>query len=671
MTDATQIGTKPALGIVEWFWQNDKRAVERVLASMRQLGVKNLRTGFSWADWHTPWGKEWYSWLYPRLASEVNVLPCFVYTPPSLGIVPTSASPPRNPRDYADFIDEMITRFGNCFDYIELWNEPNNRSEWDYTKDPYWWNFGLMVGSAAHWARKRGKKTVLGGMSPVDTNWLLLMIARGLLQYIDVVGIHGFPGTRDTAWDGWGRCVEEVRTELHKFSLRPEIWITETGFSTWRHDDYGQVHSFVEAAEAPVQRVYWYSLYDLNPSLPTVDGFHIDDRDYHFGLRRANESPKLLFRMWQNGGVNKAHETVSLRSRHRGHSDRSTLITGGAGFIGSNLARRLLESGRSVTILDNLSRPGVDRNVQWLKDAYGERVRVEIGDVRDRYAVRQAVRGADEVFHFAAQVAVTTSLVDPVQDYEVNVHGTLNLLEELRALENPPPLLFTSTNKVYGCVQDLPLRPNGKRYEPEDQSIAGRGINESRPISFASPYGCSKGAADQYVLDYARSFGMKTVVFRMSCIYGPHQFGTVDQGWVAHFLNEAADGRPIMIYGDGLQVRDLLFVDDLVDAFMLAMKTDGVFGQAFNIGGGPENTISLLELIDLIAEMRGERPELEFGEWRAGDQLYYVSDTTLFRNATGWRPMVGVCEGIGRLHRWLIESQPAAARVLAAEGAAT
>ena len=178
MTDATQTGTKPALGIVEWFWQNDKPAVERVLASMRQLSVTHLRTGFSWADWHTPWGKEWYSWLYPRLASEVNVLPCFVYTPPSLGIVPTSASPPRNPRDYADFIDEMITRFGNCFEYIELWNEPNNRSEWDYTKDPYWWNFGLMVGSAAHWARKRGKKTVLGGMSPVDPNWLLLMIDR-------------------------------------------------------------------------------------------------------------------------------------------------------------------------------------------------------------------------------------------------------------------------------------------------------------------------------------------------------------------------------------------------------------------------------------------------------------------------------------------------------------
>jgi CDP-paratose 2-epimerase len=262
------------------------------------------------------------------------------------------------------------------------------------------------------------------------------------------------------------------------------------------------------------------------------------------------------------------------------------------------------------------------------------------------------------VFHFAAQVAVTTSLVDPVHDFDVNAGGTLNLLEAMRALKSPPPLVFTSTNKVYGGLGDVPLVRRGGRYEPRDADVRRHGVSEERPLDFHSPYGCSKGTADQYVIDYARSFGLRTIVFRMSCIYGPHQFGTEDQGWVAHFLIRAIEGDPIVLYGDGMQVRDILFIEDLVDAFLLAQRhMDRHAGTAFNIGGGAANTTSLLELLDLIEELHGERPDVAFQEWRTGDQRYYVSDTRRFQAATGWRPRVGVEAGVARLYEWLLETR--------------
>jgi len=347
---------------------------------------------------------------------------------------------------------------------------------------------------------------------------------------------------------------------------------------------------------------------------------------------------------------------------------RHALITGGAGFIGSNLADRLLSSGRRVLIYDNLSRPGVERNVESLREAHGERLSVEIADVRDADALRRAVRGADQVFHFAAQVAVTTSLVDPRLDFEVNIGGTLNLLEAIRSMENPPPLLFTSTNKVYGALADLPLTRNGTRYQPLDAALR-TGIAEDRPLEFHSPYGCSKGAADQYVLDYARTFGIPAVVFRMSCIYGPRQMGTEDQGWVAHFLIRAIEGKPIEIFGDGMQVRDLLFVEDLVDAFLLAQANiHTLSGRAFNIGGGLGNTISLLELLELIGALNGSKPTIRLKDWRPGDQRYYVSDTRGFKAATGWAPKVNVREGVERLHDWLLASRGLPAHALHAGG---
>ncbi|MFL6237224.1 MAG: SDR family NAD(P)-dependent oxidoreductase, partial [Thermoanaerobaculia bacterium] len=304
------------------------------------------------------------------------------------------------------------------------------------------------------------------------------------------------------------------------------------------------------------------------------------------------------------------------RARAEARTDRTVLITGGAGFIGTNLAHRIASSGRRVRLLDNLSRPGVENNLQWLRETHGDRVSIEVADVRDSLAVRRAVAGVETVFHFAAQVAVTTSLIDPGHDFDVNVRGTLNVLEAVRTRENPPALLFTSTNKVYGGMEDVPLRQRGERYEPCDQILRARGFSEDRRLDFHSPYGCSKGAADQYVLDHARSYGLRTAVFRMSCIYGPHQFGTEDQGWVAHFLIRALDGRPLTLYGDGMQVRDVLFVEDLAEAFLLAQANmDTLSGQAFNMGGGPENTVSLVELLDLIAELHGQAPPVHSARW--------------------------------------------------------
>jgi CDP-paratose 2-epimerase len=332
------------------------------------------------------------------------------------------------------------------------------------------------------------------------------------------------------------------------------------------------------------------------------------------------------------------------------------LVTGGAGFIGTNLADRLLRDGQRVRIVDNLARPGVERNLAWLRERHGERVEVLRGDLRNRSVATEAVREVDSVFHLAAQVAVTTSLADPLCDFDVNLTGTINLLEAARGRAEPPAFLFTSTNKVYGGLEDVELRDTGRRYEPVASAIRRSGISEDRPLDFCTPYGCSKGAADQYVLDYGKSFGLRTAVFRMSCIYGPHQCGNEDQGWVAHFAIRALEGEPITLYGDGRQVRDILFVEDLVEAFLLARENiERIGGRAYNMGGGPENAVSLLEVIERIGELNGEPPEASFGPWRQGDQRYYVSDTRRFQEDTGWSPQVSAEEGIERLYGWLRE----------------
>ncbi len=334
-------------------------------------------------------------------------------------------------------------------------------------------------------------------------------------------------------------------------------------------------------------------------------------------------------------------------------SQAAVLITGGAGFVGTNLADRLLSQGRRVRIYDSLARPGTERNLGWLRDRHRDRLQIVEADIREPEPLRRALADVGMVYHFAAQVAVTTSLADPRTDFSVNAIGTLNLLEAVRERGGAVGLVFTSTNKVYGTLADIPLIHSATRYSPRGD-LAHTGIDECRALSFHSPYGCSKGAADQYVLEYARSYGLPCAVFRMSCIYGPHQHGTEDQGWVAHFLIRAAAGRPISIYGDGRQVRDLLYIDDLAAALVRAEEClPSLAGEAFNIGGGPANTVSLNELIDCIAELRGSRPRVRFADWRVGDQRWYVSDFRKFSQATGWRPRVAVRDGVRRLHDWL------------------
>jgi CDP-paratose 2-epimerase len=333
---------------------------------------------------------------------------------------------------------------------------------------------------------------------------------------------------------------------------------------------------------------------------------------------------------------------------------RPILVTGGCGFIGCNISNALAERGQDVLILDSLTRSGVQDNAHWLKNRHGDRIEIKVADIRDADAVEAVVSRAGAVLHLAGQVAVTSSLDRPIEDFEINARGALNVLESVR-LKNPSaPVVFASTNKVYGrLLDDADIVRVGARYASRDPALA-QGVGESRPLDLYSPYGCSKGTADQYVRDYARVFGLKTAVLRMSCIYGPRQYGTEDQGWIAHFLIQAIRGRPVTIYGDGYQVRDALHVSDAVAAWLGVLDNiDRVSGGIFNVGGGPANAISLRELLALIAELRGQPLDTAFDAWRPGDQPWYVSDVRALTRAIDWQPTVGLREGLATLDAWL------------------
>lgn len=686
----------PVFGLLEWFHFGDRDRVEQVLADARALGVGEIRTGLSWADSHRDGGLEWYDWLLPRVREEVTVLPCLTYTPPSEGIVPKSSSPPRHPERYTYFLERAIERWGHLFDWVELWNEPNGIVDWDFRLDPDWRIFREMIKPAAARAKELGKRTVLGGMCPVDQNWLNFMCQCGVLENIDVVGVHGFPGTWEFDWDHWSENLRRVRGTLAANHSSAKIWITEVGYSTWRHDEFTQLLHFKRVMETDVDRVYWYSVRDLKQDRAHQEGFWQDQRHYHLGLKSHEGHPKILYRILEKEGVPGVRTLAEMVERKRlpeiyttpmataahlaeqviakaaavparekiktngngTRKEKPVLITGGAGFIGTNLAESFLAQGKTVLIYDNLSRAGSEENLNWLCQRYGDRLQVEIADVRDRFLVQEAVRHASQVFHFAAQVAVTTSLEAPQFDFDVNSGGTLNILEGLRALENPPPLLFTSTNKVYGALPHLGLRRLQTRYEPESRELRENGIAENVGLGFHSSYGCSKGSADQYVLDYAGSFGIKAVVFRMSCIYGQHQFGNEDQGWLAHFVLRALRDESITFYGDGRQVRDVLFIRDLVEAFHRAMeKIHEISGEAFNIGGGPTRSVSLRELVGLIGGIRGSHPEINYEDWRRADQKYYVSDVRKFFRKTGWEPRTTLADGVSQLYDWMVSER--------------
>jgi CDP-paratose 2-epimerase len=316
--------------------------------------------------------------------------------------------------------------------------------------------------------------------------------------------------------------------------------------------------------------------------------------------------------------------------------ERRVLITGGAGFLGVNAAQHLIKDGWHVTLLDNLSRPGTERNLKWLITRYPDRTTFIKEDVRNGAALPEHVRNQDAIIHLAGQVAVTTSLVDPNTDFDVNARGTLNVLEAVRLHNHDAPLVFASTNKVYGQL--------------DENNVA---CKETQPLDFHSPYGCSKGSADQYVRDYSRVFGMNTVVLRQSCIYGAHQYGTEDQGWVAHFVHSILRERPMTIYGDGTQVRDLLDARDLSELYALAIDKIAITrGEVYNVGGGPPNQRNLLEVIDQIGEIARRKPQFSFAAWREGDQKFYVSDISKAKRDLGWEPKVDFDRGLRELIAW-------------------
>jgi CDP-paratose 2-epimerase len=666
---ARDMAGRPSFGFVEWFRPGEHDRVLRAIEGMRAVGASSIRTHLSWATYHTPEGEAWYDWLIPTISRDLDLLLCVHYTPPTLSRTGRSSGPPRRLKDFPDFVDHVLTRYGSHFRHIELWNEPNNLVDWDWREDPDWLLFCEMIGAAAYWTQHRGWKAVLGGPCPFDPNLLRLFGERGVLGTVSAVGFHAFPGTWDSeagGWLGYDSHLATMRSVLDQYNPAAQIWITEAGYSTWRHDEATQVDRFRQALAAPADRLYWYCWQDISRNVPVQEGLYFDPRHYHLGVTDVAGRPKMLHRQLAYAGFEasprlpllvtpKAPATAkTLATPKIVRQAKPLLIFGGAGFVGSNLADVVMSGGEDVIVFDNLSRPGVERNLNWLASRHGSRLQAVPGDLRDPVAVEAAVAEAGSVVHLAAQVAVTSSLTDPLDDFTVNAQGTLTILEAIRRLAPRTPLVFASTNKVYGALNDLQMEQAPDGCVPVDPKLRDRGIDETRPLSFCTPYGCSKGAADQYVLDYAHSFGLRAAVLRKSCIYGPRQFGTEDQGWVAHFLIRALRDEPITIYGDGHQVRDILHVRDAVSAYRTVLKNiDHLNGQAFNLGGGADNAVSLRMVLDEIATVTGRPVQVSYAKQRPGDQVFFVADSGRLAEQAGWHPTVAWRDGLRDLAEWL------------------
>ncbi len=673
----------PILGMTGHFPPGAREQVEVGMRALASLGVRQIRIETAWADWLESGPREWYQWLMAALSQQFTVLPALVYTPPSAGIGAPVSIPPEDPKAFADFLDGLTDQLAAAFEWIELPSAPAHPGIWDWRLDARGHIFSQVIASAAYRCRQRGIKTVLGGLRADDLGWLSLLCENGVVDFADAIGLQDDPATPVSPPRDWSEVVRDAKRILAEHCRNAQLWITGAGCSTDNYDEFAQCDTFMGLLKADAQRVYWSRLQDAPPASRRTDRADPAWPRYP-GLLRSDGTPKLLFRLWKSHGIEGVRqitdcafnrqsnfgfriadcglqETPNMNPpsaiRNSQSKPRPVLITGGAGFIGSNLADRLLRLGRPVMILDNLSRVGVEHNVRYLWDTYGDLLEVHVGDVRNKGLVEKLAARCESIFHFAAQVAVTTSLTDPADDFETNLQGTLNVLEAARRQDPLPPVLFTSTNKVYGDLQDVELVPVGKRHVPRDHGTRVSGISEARPLDFHSPYGCSKGAADQYVLDYARMYGLPGVVFRMSCIYGRRQLGTEDQGWVAHFALQMLRDGPLTLYGDGRQVRDILYIDDLLDAMLLAAEhIQAVAGKAFNIGGGPDNAVSLLEVIEQLSELSGVQPEIRYGPRRKGDQSYYVSDFHRFSQATGWTPRVSAQRGVPRLYHWILEN---------------
>lgn len=336
---------------------------------------------------------------------------------------------------------------------------------------------------------------------------------------------------------------------------------------------------------------------------------------------------------------------------------RNYLVTGGAGFIGSNYVHRLLERGEKVTVYDNLSRTGAKLNLAWLEEKFGKHAfQLVVGDVTDAVGLAEAARGADIIVHLAGQVAVTTSVTNPRDDFLSNALGTFNALEAARLSGRNPVFIYASTNKVYGGMEDVRIVEEATRWRYADLPM---GCPETQPLDFHSPYGCSKGTGDQYVRDYARIYGLQTVVMRQSCIYGPRQFGVEDQGWLAWMIIAAVTGKPITIYGDGKQVRDVLHVEDLLDAYDVAIsKIEAAKGQVYNLGGGTHNVLAVwAEFGPLLEKLLGKQITVARADWRPGDQRVFYADLRKSKRELGWEPKIDLAKGMGMMFEWIVTNK--------------
>ncbi len=565
--------------------------IDTIIDQITHLGLRHIRLVLNRGEENSSLDT-----ILARLIDVAEVLPCFGDIDPHV-------------------IGRLLDRHGGHVDAVELTVQP--------------WDLANLV-SCAGVVRDAGKKVVvgLGAGSPA-------MLARlgeaGVLRMSHAVGITA---ASDTVPDG---TRQDLLAASRAHAPHVRLWLTQAGNAAKPHQLAAQLTALLDALATDAERIYWAALSDT-------------DHAHGAGFYDAHGGKNLLARLLA-GGVHELQRTLALTRRlPKSVATRPVLVTGGAGFIGVNLADRLAAQGHDVRLYDALARPGVERNLRWLAKRHPTRISFQLADLRDETALEGAVADASAVFHLAGQVAVTTSMVRPLDDFDVNARGTLALLDALRRRNPDAPLIFASTNKVYGDLSDIDLVRDGDRYLPSRADIRAHGVSESRPLCFHTPYGCSKGTADQYVLDYAHSFGLRTAVLRMSCIYGERQFGTEDQGWVAHFLLRAIAGEPVTIYGDGRQVRDVLHVGDAVAAYLAAWQDiDTIAGRAYNLGGGPANAISLLQLIEHMEAMLGTRIDVTFSAWRPGDQRYFVADTQAIRRDLNLAPALGWRAGLRRL----------------------
>lgn len=616
-------------GVSEWFATGEYRQAEQLFDDAYATGFKNIRLAVTLDQWNDVKQRVWHRWLITRAAERFEVVMALHRLPPRFD----HPLPPAWVHEfsaYQQFVGEVGEQMRESIQWLELadplgtpvWPDLSPKSVDLLSNLPFESTLGIC----------------LGGL-PLEVQWLAIAYKQELFERVQALAFQKI------SQPDWMNDLSKV-AEILKTTPRLESWLVPDQWST-KSSDYSRslLKKWEGLLNAPAERVY------LNLAPVSAVAQRLQGR----GLRTADGKPALLGRLLQGGGSTRVQEIAAYAHRNRRDQGRDReLVIGGAGFIGCNVAARLAAMGQQVMVFDNLSRPGTERNLAWLCQRFPTQIEVLLADVRDRDQVQYAVQRASRIFHFAAQVAVTTSLQQPFFDHEVNAIGTLNILEEVRRQRNPPSIVFTSTNKVYGGLEDVVLQASTSGYAPVDTAIRARGIDELRPLEFCSPYGCSKGAAEQYVLDYARTFGLPTTVLRMSCIYGPRQFGNEDQGWVAHFAHQVITGAPITFYGDGLQVRDVLYIDDLVEAILMAANhLPAIAGEAFNIGGGPQNTLSLRDLTQQLVTLHQGGPVVDMKDWRSSDQRYYVSDTSKFYQATGWQPRIGYQEGVRRLYEWM------------------